>query len=150
MVNIVISFPLEICPPVAKAAPILFFILNSGKTPNLNCQLSKKVFTSPDMLDQYTGEPMTIASEENKSSAVTCPTRLSTTVVPARLFAPSTTASAMRSVLPDCEWYATNTLTAVGADSAADTRLESSAMWDTSRQKTRRGKTWCQLRRITD
>src|SRR4029078_11964512 len=125
IVSIVTSLPLEICPPVAKAAPILFFILKSGKTPNLNCQLSKKVLTSPDIFDQKTGDPTMIASEENKSSAVTCPTRLSTTVVPGRLLAPSTTASAIRSVFPDWEWYATNTFTAARTHSAADTAFES-------------------------
>src|SRR4029078_9121289 len=96
------------------------------------------------LLHKTPGEPMMIASEENKSSAVTCPTRLSTTIVPARLLAPSTTASAMRSVLPDCEWYATKTLTAAGAHSAADTRLEPNAMEETIRQKKRWEKPWCE------
>ena len=37
---------------VANAAPTLFLSLNSGNTPNLNCQSSMKVFTSPAILDQ--------------------------------------------------------------------------------------------------
>src|SRR6185312_95701 len=95
------------------------------------------------------GEPMTIASDENRSSAVTCPTRLSTTVVPGRLLAPSPTASAIRSVFPDSEWYATNTLTAARAGSSAETEFETSATWETIRQKTKQVRSWSQLSGIT-
>src|SRR5215472_10911175 len=47
--NIVSSFPFETAAPVAKAPPILLRILESRNTPNLRSQLSKKVFTSPDI-----------------------------------------------------------------------------------------------------
>lgn len=63
------------------------------------------------------------ASAENRSSAVTCPTRLRTTRVPGTICAPSATASAMRSVLPDEEWYVTKTLSEP-TTSCADTCTE--------------------------
>jgi outer membrane immunogenic protein len=47
---IVVSLPFEIAPPVTKAPPILFRILNSiNAKRNLSNQLSKKIFISPAM-----------------------------------------------------------------------------------------------------
>src|SRR5262249_9967180 len=67
MVSIVISFPLEIAPPVANAAPTLLRILRSRQRSNFSNQLSKNVFTSPDMFPKYTGDPTMIASQATRS-----------------------------------------------------------------------------------
>src|SRR5206468_7619782 len=63
MVSMVTSFPLETDAPVAKAPPTLLRIFRSRNRPNFD-QLSKKVFTSPDILPKYTGEPTMTASAD--------------------------------------------------------------------------------------
>src|SRR5207247_10442298 len=104
MVSIVTSFPLETAPPVANAPPTLLRILRSCHRPNLRSQLSRKVFTQPDMFPKYTGDPTTTASEDTRSSPVTSPTRFRTTLVPGTALAPSAAPWAIFSVLPVAEW----------------------------------------------